>query len=73
MIKKIVLLLAIILPTLVKAQTIHWLTFIDTTDKNVGQIDKNGQEVLYDKFINVVNAALTEKSYKPNIEKVKTI
>lgn len=70
MIKKIVLLLAIILPTLVKAQTIHWLTFIDTTDKNVGQIDKNGQEVLYDKFINVVNAALTEKSYKPNIQKI---
>lgn len=55
---------------LANAQTIHWLTFIDTTDKNVGQIDKNGREVLYNHFVNVVNAALTEKGYKTNIQDI---
>lgn len=70
MLKKIIILLAIVLPTLADAQTIHWLTFIDTTDKNVGQIDKNGREVLYNHFVNVVNAALTEKGYKTNIQDI---
>lgn len=70
MLKKIIILLAIALPTLVNAQTIHWLTFIDTTDKNVGQIDKNGREVLYNHFVNVVNAALTEKGYRTNIQDI---
>lgn len=70
MLKKIIILLVCILPIVVKAQTIHWLTFIDTTDKNVGQIDKNGREVLYNHFVNVVNAALTEKGYKTNIQDI---
>lgn len=70
MLKKIVLLLAFILPSIADAQTIHWLTFIDTTDKNVGQIDKNGREVLYNHFVNVVNAALAEKGYKTNIRDI---
>lgn len=70
MLKRLIILLAIVLPTLVNAQTIHWLTFIDTTDKNVGQIDKNGREVLYNHFVNVVNAALTEKGYKTNIQDI---
>lgn len=70
MLKKIILLLAIILPVLVNAQTIHWLTFIDTTDKYVGQIDKNGREVLYNHFVNVVNAALAEKGYNSNIQDI---
>lgn len=70
MLKKLIIMLAIVLPTLVNAQTIHWLTFIDTTDKNVGQIDKNGREVLYNHFVNVVNAALTEKGYKTNIQDI---
>lgn len=48
------------------AQTIHWLTFIDTTDPNVGKIDVNGREVLYNHFVNVVNSALTEKGYRAN-------
>lgn len=48
----------------------HWLTFIDTTDPNVGQIDKNGREVLYNHFVNVVNAAVTEKGYKTNIQDI---
>lgn len=59
-----------ILPMAISAQTIHWLTFIDTTDPNVGQIDKNGREVLYNHFVNVVNAAVTEKGYKTNIQDI---
>ena len=64
------MLLAIVLPTLVNAQTIHWLTFIDTTDPNVGKIDVNGREVLYNHFVNVVNAAVKEKGYQSNIQDV---
>lgn len=52
------------------AQTIHWLTFIDTTDPNVGKLDINGREVLYNHFVNVVNAAVTEKGYKANIQDI---
>lgn len=70
MLKKLIILLALALPTLINAQTIHWLTFIDTTDEEVGEMDKNGREVLYNHFINVVNAALTEKGYKANIQDI---
>ena len=51
-----------------QAQTIHWLTFIDTTDPNVGQIDVYGRNMLYGYFINEVNAALAEKGYKSDIQ-----
>lgn len=37
------------------AQTIHWLTFIDTEDANVGNLDKTGRNVLYNRFVNVVS------------------
>lgn len=29
------------------AKTIHWLTFIDTMDRNVGEIDKSSRQLLY--------------------------
>lgn len=67
MLRKIVILLAIILPSIAYAQTIHWLTFIDTTDPNVGKIDVNGRDILYNHFVNVVNAAIKEKGYKSNV------
>ena len=51
-----------------QAQTIHWLTFIDTTDPNVGQIDVYGRNMLYGYFINEVNGALAEKGYKSDIQ-----
>lgn len=51
-----------------KAQTIHWLTFIDTSDENVGQIDVLGHEVLYSHFVNEVNAALAPKGYNSDIQ-----
>lgn len=61
----------------INAKTIHWLTFIDTTDKwydalgrecGVGEMDKIGRKVLYSKFINVVNSALAEKGYTADIQ-----
>ena len=51
-----------------EAQTIHWLTFVDTTDKEVGKIDITGHKVLYDNFINEVNAALAEKGYESDVQ-----
>lgn len=70
MLKKLIISLAIVLPALVNAQTIHWLTFVDTTDPKVGGMDVNGREVLYNHFVNVVNAAVKEKGYKSNIQDV---
>ncbi len=52
------------------ARTIHWLTFIDTTDENVGQIDVYGREILYNRIIGVVNAALKEKGYQTAIHDI---
>lgn len=48
----------------ISAQTIHWVTFIDTNDENVGEIDIIGREVLYSHFINEVDAALAPAGYK---------
>ena len=55
--KTALLTLALVLTIAAQAQTIHWLTFIDTTDDNVGRIDILGRQVLYNRFINVINAA----------------
>ena len=61
MIRRLIIFLISALPLLTNAQTIHWLTFIDTTDPQVGEIDVNGRKVLYNHFVNVINAALQEK------------
>ena len=58
---------ASLITLIVEAQTIHWITFIDTTDPNVGAIDVFGREMLYGDFINDVNAALAQKGYKADI------
>lgn len=68
--KRFLFIITVLCAFITNAQTIHWLTFIDTTDKNVGAIDKNGRDVLYNHFVNVVNAALTEKGYKANIQDI---
>ena len=52
------------------AQTIHWLTFIDTEDANVGKLDVTGRNVLYSHFVNVVNAALHDAGYKSDIHDI---
>lgn len=68
----VLLYLAVMFSISASAKTIHWITFIDTTDKQVdaqgrdhgvGEMDKNGRKVLYSRFIDVVNAALAEKGY----------
>lgn len=48
------------------ARTIHWLTFIDITDKSVGVWDANTRQLLYARWINIVNAALAEEGYNVN-------
>ena len=45
------------------ASTIHWITFIDTDDPNVGELDKNARNLLYDRFIKVVNSELGQYGY----------
>ena len=57
--KKVIFLLSMLLMSaMTYAQTIHWLTFIDTKDENVGEIDILGRKVLYGRYINLINAAL---------------
>lgn len=51
-----------------QSQTIHWLTFIDTTDSNVGAIDVYCRQMLYRYFIDEVNSALRLKGYKCDIQ-----
>lgn len=55
------------LATQVEAKTIHWLTFIDTTDPNVGEVDQNTRKILYARWIDLVNASLKEQGYDVNI------
>ena len=56
-----------------QAKTIHWLTFIDTTDGvgkpegGVLEIDQNTRKILYARWINLVNASLGEQGYNVNI------
>lgn len=67
--KKFLLLIYFLLTIVaVDAKTIYWLTFIDTNDKNVGEIDVKGREVLYNHFIDEVNAALAENGYEADIQ-----
>ncbi|WP_289194037.1 caspase family protein, partial [Xylanibacter caecicola] len=69
--KRILFLFFIFLLTCVSnAQTIHWLTFIDTEDPNVGILDKTGRNVLYNRFVNVVNTALHDAGYKSEIHDI---
>lgn len=66
--KNLSVLFAILTSVIVNSQTIHWLTFIDTTDPNVGQIDVYGREMLYSYFIDEVNSALKLKGYRTDIQ-----
>lgn len=49
------------------AKTIHWLTFIDTMDSNVGEIDKSSRQLLYSRWIDLVNSTLKDNGYSVNI------
>ena len=45
------------------ASTIHWITFINTDDPHIGILDKNAKDVLYERFINVVNREIGQYGY----------
>lgn len=67
--KKVLFSLLIIVVSLfsAKSATIHWLTFIDTTDSGVGKYDIKGRNALYSHFINPINSALKIKGYSSDI------
>ncbi len=68
--KKIAIMLLMLFGTMaaqIQAKTIHWLTFIDTTDPDVGEIDQNTRKILYARWIDLVNASLKEQGYNVNI------
>lgn len=47
------------------AQTIHWITFTDTTDPYLGSDNARGKAALDGRFIARVNMALRQKGYSP--------
>lgn len=59
------LLLCLMFCTLSHAQAIHWITFIDTSDWQLGADNKNGKRALDTHLIQRVNAALLQKGYTP--------
>lgn len=59
------LLLCLALCTIASAQTIHWITFIDTSDLQLGVDNQNGKRALDKHLIQRVNAALIQKGYTP--------
>ena len=66
--KTAILLFILSMSVFAQAQTIHWLTFIDTTDDKVGRFDILGRQVLYNRLINVVNAAVAPAGYSSDIQ-----
>lgn len=66
--KLVISLFLMVFAGIIEAQTIHWLTFIDTKDERVGKIDVLGRQVLYSHFINEVNAALSEEGYDADVQ-----
>ena len=68
--KTLILSLMLLSIMAVQAQTIHWLLFIDTTDPNVGEVDKYGREMLRNYFISEVNAVLKHEGYKTDIKDI---
>lgn len=65
--KRLISLMFLLITLSNNAQVIHWVTFIDTTDPEVGECDRTGRSVLYGHFIDVVNAVLENNGFKPDI------
>lgn len=61
--KRILLLFCVTMSLFCSANTIHWVTFIDTTDPTIGVCDANARQFIYSQWINKVNAALAPKGY----------
>ena len=66
--KKLFLLLAFMASVnVISAHDIHWITFVDTTDPSVGETDVNTRQILYSRWINIINSALAPKGYNAKI------
>ncbi len=65
--KRLISLLTLLMALSVNAQTIHWITFIDTSDPTISECNKTSRNVLHSHFINVVNDVLAENGYKSEI------
>lgn len=66
--KRILFILAsVCISILMNASTIHWITFINTDDPNVGPSDKNAKSFLYARFVDTVSSELSLYGYKHNI------
>lgn len=65
--KFVITLLACFVMSVINAQTIHWLTLTDTEDPNIGKLNKTGNKILHERFINAVNSVLLETGYKADI------
>lgn len=66
--RKYVLALCLILSCMCNANKIHWITFIDTTDPNVGALDENARKWLYPQIIEIVNSYLKSEGYEESIK-----
>lgn len=65
--KKFALFIATLFACTISANTIHWITFIDTTDPRVGECDTYSREFLYSRWISQVNAAIAPLGYSSEI------
>lgn len=66
-VKILLITLFVMITSSLQANTIHWLTFIDTTDPSVGMIDINSRNLLYSRWIESVNAVLNQQGYNINV------
>ena len=59
-------LLALLAAIKANAYKIHWITFVDTTTPGVtARVDPNTRDILYDRWIRVISAALAPAGYEP--------
>ncbi len=66
--RKILLSLFLLLASInMKASVIHWITFIDTKDEYVGELDLNARKILYSRFVDVVNSSLSLIGYTSDV------
>ena len=62
--KKVLAFMAIIcISVSLNASTIHWITFINTDEPNIGEPDKNAKSLIYDRLVRTVNMELSQYGY----------
>lgn len=71
--KFVITLITCFVMSVVNAQTMHWLTFADTKDPNIGELNKTGFAVLHNRFINDVGSALLEAGYRIDVQYIDVL